>query len=405
IPIHCSPLTAAILKANQDTGQSQQRDEFCYTKERQAKQGVVRAARGAMPALRPFFLTGQPRNGEDFNRLWERHPQGELEGTPPGASPGRIGPLPYRSWPLDHSLMGATAFAVETSAGWLVYTGDLRQHGRWGQRTRDFLAQAGQLEPAILLCEGTNAGEGRRVSEEEVEAHCLQAVKESRGLVVADFGPRNIERLLVFLRIAQETGRRLVLLPKDIWLLEAMRCASPDTPSPSDEPGLFLYHEGKGQRKTWEQQVLARFPRQVEPEEVGRHPEEHILCFSFWDMAKLVDVAPQGGTYVYSSSEAFTEEMAIDLDRLRAWLEHFGMRPLGLGRRRAGGGWEIPPEDLGYHASGHASGPDLLEMVKQIAPRVLVPIHTQRPSFYPENLKQNGIEVRLPRTGERMRLP
>ncbi len=92
------------------------------------------------------------------------------------------------------------------------------------------------------------------------------------------------------------------------------------------------------------------------------------------------------------------------MDRLRAWLDHFSMRALGLGPR-VGGHWEIAPQERGYHASGHASGPDLLEIVQQIAPRVLVPIHTQRPSFYGENLKGSGIEVRLPRTGDRMRLP
>ncbi len=44
---------------------------------------------------------------------------------------------------------------------------------------------------------------------------CLRAIKEADGmLVIADFGPRNIERLLAFLEIARRTGRRLVVMDK-----------------------------------------------------------------------------------------------------------------------------------------------------------------------------------------------
>jgi len=33
----------------------------------------------------------------------------------------------------------------------------------------------------------------------------------------------------------------------------------------------------------------------------------------------------------------------------------------------------------GYHASGHASGPGLLQLVKTVRPKVRIPIHTEQP--------------------------
>ncbi|HPT73813.1 MAG TPA: hypothetical protein PKX52_02825, partial [Methanomassiliicoccaceae archaeon] len=49
------------------------------------------------------------------------------------------------------------------------------------------------LEPRLLIVEGTRASrEDRDESEEMVEENCLRAVSEERGLVVADFGPRNV---------------------------------------------------------------------------------------------------------------------------------------------------------------------------------------------------------------------
>jgi hypothetical protein len=32
-----------------------------------------------------------------------------------------------------------------------------------------------------------------------------------------------------------------------------------------------------------------------------------ILCFSFFDMKHLLDIKPEGGTYIYSACEAFNE--------------------------------------------------------------------------------------------------
>jgi len=43
-----------------------------------------------------------------------------------------------KAWPVDHSIPGAMAYAVETSEGWIVYTGDLRLHGSKGNLTRAF---------------------------------------------------------------------------------------------------------------------------------------------------------------------------------------------------------------------------------------------------------------------------
>ena len=58
--------------------------------------------------------------------------------------------------------------------------------------------------------------------------------------------------------------------------------------------------------------------------------------------------------------------------------------------------------DRGFHSSGHASGPDLLEIVRTIGPRILVPIHTEHAQYFVTNLRSEGIDVRVPRWGEEM---
>jgi ribonuclease J len=56
------------------------------------------------------------------------------------------------------------------------------------------------------------------VSEHEVYENGLKAIANSKSLVIADFSPRDIDRLLTFLQIARDSGRKLVILPKGAYL-------------------------------------------------------------------------------------------------------------------------------------------------------------------------------------------
>ncbi|MDP2954308.1 MAG: MBL fold metallo-hydrolase RNA specificity domain-containing protein, partial [Chloroflexota bacterium] len=53
-----------------------------------------------------------------------------------------------------------------------------------------------------------------------------------------------------------------------------------------------------------------------------------------------------------------------------------------------------------FHASGHASGPELIEMVREIRPQILIPIHTEHPEIFARELAGDGIEVRIPKIGQ-----
>jgi ribonuclease J len=102
--------------------------------------------------------------------------------------------------------------------------------------------------------------------------------------------------------------------------------------------GLRVYRGLKGSRYTWEKNLLEELAdRVLDPSEVSRRPSGYILCLSYWNLTNLLDIKPEGGTYLYSSSEAYSEEEVFDFQRLRSWLEHFHMRPVGLSFRD--GGW------------------------------------------------------------------
>ena len=104
-----------------------------------------------------------------------------------------------------------------------MYTGDLRLHGADGTLTMRFAEEASKLRPKILFCEGTRVtrfGE-EVITETEVHDRARTVIKGTKGVVIADFGSRNIERLCTFREIAAECGRQLVLMTRDIHLLQA----------------------------------------------------------------------------------------------------------------------------------------------------------------------------------------
>lgn len=428
VPVVTSLETAVIAKAMQDT-QGAGFNEVCYVTPREVREGLLGATpyRKVAAEARPFVLLGDGEPCDDrFRAFWgQGRSSRALNQRPPacrreGAT--QVGGVTVRRFPVDHSVPGASAFAVRTSEGWVVYTGDLRLHGARAEETRAFVRAAAALRPLALITEGTHPEREEPIPEQRVYELAAEAVRSARGLVVADFGPRNVERLLTFHRVARETGRRLAVTAKDAYLLEALHAATvagaPATagagaappwtvPDPLADETLAVYVEAKLDRDAWERALVERYldlapDRVARAELVARRPDEYICCFSYYDLHELLDIWPQGGSYIYSSSEAFNEEMHIDLDRLRAWVGHFRMRLVGDPGDREGRGREP-----GFHASGHIHGPGLEEMVEAIDPEVVIAVHTQSPDWFrrrfggrrPVIVPEPGQVVELPLAG------
>lgn len=402
IPVYSTAMTAFIAKAIQDSSTPDFEREVCYSSPRTLKEGYL-FTEGPYKQ-RQFAFVDSFSSTQETKAFWNSSPaeSKKIESCEIKAALNRIGSLPFSYWLVDHSIFGAAAFAVKTSQGWVGYSGDLRLHGRGAKLTENFIKDVNALQPSIFICEGTRTGkESYTVTEEEVYDKALKLVKATQGLVIADFGPRNVERLLTFYQVAQETSRALVVLAKDAYLLDAMGLVSADVPKLGVLNDFLIYLELKGRLRPWEKKVRSRYEsRLVSAADIRNGASDFLLCFSFWDINELIDIAPKGGLYIYSSSEAWDEEQKYDLGRLSNWLDHFGIRAVGLPRKEMN--WEIPEAERGLHASGHASGSELIELIKNISPKVLIPIHTDNPDFFVANLKGTPIKIQLPTHARRM---
>ena len=413
IPIVATPMTLALLRAWQEGGNSPLQAEVTYMGERKNDpSGRLIVSDKSVPKVGRAFSLLEEAPGPLIDIL-RTSPYGEKTAyspTIPTRAPSRWDDLELRWSGVDHSVYGAAGFLLGADGVLVGYTGDLRFTGERRKETEAFTALLEKHgRDLVLVVEGTRLtreGDSKPqhiVSESEVEANCRKAVEQYQGqLVVADFGPRNVERLRTFRRIALATGRQLVVTPKDAYLLYVLHCVDPSIELDLGPGGVRILQEPLvGDRKVWQKEVTMRFgDAYLLPEEVAERKEKWILCFSFYDCNDLVDLrgATEGGLWLYSSSEAHGEESEFDFVRLQNWIRWADMHQVGF-RYATGSKGELEltfdhPDDVGHHASGHATQAELLDFIKQVSPKAIIPVHTQQsPIRYEELLRGHGVKT------------
>ena len=304
-----------------------------------------------------------------------------------------VGGLEAEALPVSHSLEGATAYIIHTSAGPVVYTGDFRFHGYKGDETRRFVERAAEVEPVAMICEGTRVNSTQTDSEERVKEVAKERVDKTNGLVVANFPVRDTDRMRSFFQVARQTDRALVINLKQAYLLELFRASGIAAPK-IDDDHLRVYIP----RKTWGVYKDDRFSEKIQREDydywerefldhanavtaqdIREDQDEYIFRCDFFELKELIDVKPEAGScYIRSVCEPFDLEMELDLKKVENWLAHFGLYPY-----------------THIHASGHLNYDEIRDVVETVQPKVLIPVHTQHPEVF-RNFHDNVI---LPEKG------
>jgi ribonuclease J len=394
LPVIASPSTIMLLKAILDTTSAKIGSNVAYYREKAPDKydsRVLKTVRGRdkNDLGRDFvctkdysdsfkeFLSTSVKRGREIE-------EGKLCTLNEYSSNFKIKP-----YDVDHSLYGATAYILECDTP-IAYTGDFRMHGKKAAKSKKFIEDA--KSTSVLITEGTRASRGYiHESEEIVFDNCLGAVQESKDLVIADFSARNFERLESFQEIAQKVGRTIIVTKKDAYLLKALEKAD----GIDRMKNTLIYNELKAGTRYWESKYLKNEigeENYIDPTKISSAPDQYLLCFSLFDMKNLLDIRPEQGTYVYSSSEAFEEESEYDFLRLTQWLETFHFSICGFEIVEKGGR-ETPSFIKGYHASGHVSRKDIRKVIEKIDPDVIIPIHTDNPDWFYENF-DNVIKVK-----------
>ncbi len=283
-----------------------------------------------------------------------------------------IGSLDIEPIHVDHSVPGAYGFLIHTSEGTIVYTGDLRMHGKNAQMTTDFIQKARKAKPVALITEGTRIDLPQTdESEQNVYQQSKQEIEQCKKLSIVDFNFKDIDRFTTFYQIAKDLGRTLVISFKHACFLERYhqdkKLQAPNSTDkhikllkPKRLTGTYIdedytdYYIKK--RLNYENIITA--------EDITKNPTQYMVVLNFYYFNRMVDLKPHHGVYIHSLSEPFNEEMEISYERMHNWLTHYHLK------------------FVQSHCSGHISGPDLKDLIHKINPKHLFPIHTEHPELF-----------------------
>jgi len=312
-------------------------------------------------------------------------------------------------YPVDHSVPGAMAFRIKTSDDKIVlYTGDIRFHGHEfeSKASEAFVKEVSSIPIDILITEGTRIDKERGLSENGVYNMVLKTLNEDNRLnekmIFTSFPWKSISRFLTVLKISQEIGRILVVHPKLAYVLhhfkdhdslgvkdyfkeKSIRIYKPRKSSMLYSNGDYvnakecLSFDNKWKRGEDVQPLLysAEYGEDIfiNAFNIHENPEKYILHLEFYGLNQLIDIQPPENSYYFNlKTEPFDEEGLIEKKVLENWMDKY---KLNL--------------NSGIHASGHASGKEILDMISKINPKKIFPIHTEHPELFTMNNSENKI--------------
>ena len=354
---------------------------------------------------------------------------------------GQIKGINYEMIPVDHSVPGACSVILELPDGKrILYTGDIRFQENTGMTIDAYVAAVGSPIHYMII-EGTRVDSTEVLSDDTIKEEIRADIEAAESLVLIDFGWKDIARFNMIYDAAVAEHRTLVIQPKLAYLLYEF---SKNHGAPYNDPRTmdnlkvylkredsYLYSEADydkfkmgylhwhGRNSALADNNIVRIAEKlriggrldnvkntlpnpvdgvpyafkevydlavhhlkngVKAYEIRESPQDYVLMFSYWDTNELFDLIPLGDTdhktkYIKAATAPFNDEMVIDEAKFMKWLDKFEVQYDSV---------TVDEKKLftRRHISGHASQPELKELITKINPEKIIPIHTKYPEIF-----------------------
>jgi len=284
----------------------------------------------------------------------------------PADEPLQLGGLLVTAIPVDHAAPDSRALLVEADGQRLLYTGDLRAHGRTGFRFENMLQDERIRGVDWLLIEGTTLGSSGEThglsSESSVEEELLALARgNAQKLIAVVASGQNVDRLVSCYRASKRSGRLLVIDPYQAYVLLQLAPLSENIPQFTWD-GVrvnFAPHQIERLKEAGMMDLVCKMSEQakVTSDELAAEPGRFVMCTrSGFGLTKLFDkVGPDKIVLVWSMWSGYWER---DGCSMREWAEREGIAPHFV------------------HSGGHAWPEDLHRLADAVAAKQTVWVHT-----------------------------
>lgn len=283
-------------------------------------------------------------------------------------NPIHVGDITLEIWPSDHDAYGATGLIITTPDKKISYTGDIRLHGYHPDWVHEYLTASKGCDLFISEATGVSWPEEKNdknseeftgpKNEKELTEDIVNLQKKNPNRQITfNTYPTNVERLL---RIIADSPRKVVLYAERAHLLkESFKKDYPYYYLPGDKKFTDLKSE-----------------LEVSYSDLLNDDHEYL-----WQAVSDFDKLQKGGLYIHSNAEPLG-----DFDpAYKPFVEQFAKDGI---------------EYKALRCSGHADEKELKEIISEVQPAILIPVHTLHPE-----LEENPYGKRiLPKRGQTITL-
>lgn len=271
----------------------------------------------------------------------------------------RTGPFTVTPISIDHSAHDSYCLMVEADGKRLLYSGDLRAHGR---KAELFQRLVNDPPPNIdvLICEGTQIGRTPDFSykdERAVASKMAELFNATNGMCLVWCSGQNTDRIASVFEATKESGRQLIL---DVYTAEIMRATGDASlPKPGrDGVKVYLPISQKSLIKREKAFHIANryYPYRIYPEDLAEAAPKSVMIFRPSMLRELQRAeCLSGATLVSSVWSGYVHRIHDELEQMeKAGIKRFHV-----------------------HTSGHATVEELQEFVDAFPNSRIVPIHLE----------------------------
>ena len=270
---------------------------------------------------------------------------------------------------VDHSAFGACAFLFEVCGKRILYSGDIRLHGKKGVLYKNLPQNVD-----YLFLEGTNLGRGVKQKTEMVieNEFVKQFSSYPDSLHLVWCSSQNIDRIVDLYRACVRTNRVLGVDPYTAHVLELAHQNRQSIPNKTYQ-SLEVYFPwsftnwmiDKDRQMVFD---LRKGATKLNQADLSENPSKYVLLFR----PKLIGDLDR---YISNTKVCLTnsiwaqywEQNKTEINRLKDWLAE---KP------------ELRKKLTDIHTSGHADLASLQKIVEHIQPKRIIPIHTEHSEGY-----------------------
>lgn len=269
---------------------------------------------------------------------------------------------------VDHSASGGAAFEIRHKDNKILYTGDLRFHGRVSYLSKN-LSKIKDVD--YLIMEGSTLGrpDTNIKTEEDIFKEMTDIFKTDK-LTLVTFSSQSLDRFISVFKACVKNRKTLVIDPYTCFCLEQFKELDENIPQWDWNNIRVYFGGGKYTDVLAESKKLYDYKsKKISVEEILSHPEK----------------------YVVKTAGAITKAITTryDLDKIlyiySLWLGYLD-KPSYLD--------VLKPQHVYIHTSGHAYIKDLQDFVKKLSPKNIIPVHTEHPEKYSSLFEAQAILIK-----------